>query len=107
MGGGRRSHPTTVLDVLLAHGEATATTLAGELPVTRQAVAEAPRGPRPGQAWSRAVGGAARCASRSGPSDSTTPAAGWRASLRNGTAAGGDQAARRVLDMNKGDGNVT
>jgi DNA-binding transcriptional ArsR family regulator len=29
-----------VLDVLLAHGEATATTLAGELPVTRQAVAK-------------------------------------------------------------------
>jgi DNA-binding transcriptional ArsR family regulator len=29
-----------LLDVLLAHGEATATTLAGELPVTRQAVAK-------------------------------------------------------------------
>jgi ArsR family transcriptional regulator, cadmium/lead-responsive transcriptional repressor len=29
-----------VLDVLLAHGEATATTLAAELPVTRQAVAK-------------------------------------------------------------------
>jgi DNA-binding transcriptional ArsR family regulator len=29
-----------VLDVLLARGEATATTLAGELPVTRQAVAK-------------------------------------------------------------------
>jgi DNA-binding transcriptional ArsR family regulator len=29
-----------VLDALLAHGEATATTLAGELPVTRQAVAK-------------------------------------------------------------------
>jgi ArsR family transcriptional regulator, cadmium/lead-responsive transcriptional repressor len=29
-----------VLDVLLDHGEATATTLAGELPVTRQAVAK-------------------------------------------------------------------
>jgi DNA-binding transcriptional ArsR family regulator len=29
-----------LLDVLLAHGEAPATTLAGELPVTRQAVAK-------------------------------------------------------------------
>jgi DNA-binding transcriptional ArsR family regulator len=29
-----------LLDALLAHGEATATTLAGELPVTRQAVAK-------------------------------------------------------------------
>jgi DNA-binding transcriptional ArsR family regulator len=29
-----------LLDVLLAHGEATATTLAGELPVTRQAIAK-------------------------------------------------------------------
>jgi DNA-binding transcriptional ArsR family regulator len=29
-----------LLDVLLAHGEATATTLAAELPVTRQAVAK-------------------------------------------------------------------
>jgi ArsR family transcriptional regulator, cadmium/lead-responsive transcriptional repressor len=29
-----------VLDVLLAHGQATATTLAAELPVTRQAVAK-------------------------------------------------------------------
>jgi DNA-binding transcriptional ArsR family regulator len=29
-----------ILDALLAHGEATATTLAGELPVTRQAVAK-------------------------------------------------------------------
>jgi DNA-binding transcriptional ArsR family regulator len=29
-----------LLDVLLAHGEATATTLASELPVTRQAVAK-------------------------------------------------------------------
>lgn len=29
-----------LLDVLLAHGDATATTLAGELPVTRQAVAK-------------------------------------------------------------------
>jgi DNA-binding transcriptional ArsR family regulator len=29
-----------LLDVLLAHGEATATTIAGELPVTRQAVAK-------------------------------------------------------------------
>jgi len=29
-----------LLDVLLAHGEATATTLAGDLPVTRQAVAK-------------------------------------------------------------------
>ena len=29
-----------VLDVILAHGEATATTVAGELPVTRQAVAK-------------------------------------------------------------------
>src|SRR5712691_9744220 len=29
-----------LLDVLLAHGEATATTLAGEIPVTRQAVAK-------------------------------------------------------------------
>ena len=29
-----------LLDVLLAHGEATATTLAGELPITRQAVAK-------------------------------------------------------------------
>jgi ArsR family transcriptional regulator, cadmium/lead-responsive transcriptional repressor len=29
-----------LLDALLAHGEATATTLAGELPVTRQAIAK-------------------------------------------------------------------
>jgi DNA-binding transcriptional ArsR family regulator len=29
-----------ILDALLAHGEATATTLAGDLPVTRQAVAK-------------------------------------------------------------------
>jgi DNA-binding transcriptional ArsR family regulator len=29
-----------LLDALLAHGEATATTLAGDLPVTRQAVAK-------------------------------------------------------------------
>jgi ArsR family transcriptional regulator, cadmium/lead-responsive transcriptional repressor len=29
-----------LLDVLLAHGDATATTLAGELPVTRQAVSK-------------------------------------------------------------------
>jgi ArsR family transcriptional regulator, cadmium/lead-responsive transcriptional repressor len=29
-----------VLDVLLAHGQATATTLAAELPITRQAVAK-------------------------------------------------------------------
>jgi ArsR family transcriptional regulator, cadmium/lead-responsive transcriptional repressor len=29
-----------VLDVILAHGEASATTVAGELPVTRQAVAK-------------------------------------------------------------------
>jgi DNA-binding transcriptional ArsR family regulator len=29
-----------ILDALLAHGEATATTLAGELPVTRQAIAK-------------------------------------------------------------------
>ena len=29
-----------ILDALLAHGEATATTLAAELPVTRQAIAK-------------------------------------------------------------------
>jgi DNA-binding transcriptional ArsR family regulator len=29
-----------ILDALLAHGDATATTLAGELPVTRQAIAK-------------------------------------------------------------------
>lgn len=29
-----------LLDVLLAHGQATATTLAGEMPITRQAVAK-------------------------------------------------------------------
>ena len=34
------------VDVLLDQGEATATTLARELPVTRQGAAEAPRDPR-------------------------------------------------------------
>ena len=40
MVGGRRSPRRRVLDVLLDRGEATGTIVAGELPVTRQAVAK-------------------------------------------------------------------
>ncbi len=56
-----------VLDVILAHGEASATTVAGELPVTRQAVAKQLAVlDRAGLVEGRRRG--ARCAGRFGPS---------------------------------------
>ena len=86
-----------LLDVLLAHGEATATTLAGELPVTRQAVAKhlavldragLVEGHRRGREMRFTVHpGAPR----------RRQAAGWRASPREWDGpSGGDQATRRV-----------
>src|SRR6266511_497799 len=74
-----------LLDALLAHGEATATTLAGELPVTRQAVAKHLAVlDRAGLVEGRRRGPAVRYAVRPERLDAAHD--GWRASPRNGTS---------------------
>ena len=82
-----------VLDVILAQGEATATTVAGELPITRQAVAKQ-LGVLDRAASSRPPAGP-RCSTRYALSRSVSPLARWRRWPRNGMRACRDQADRR------------
>jgi DNA-binding transcriptional ArsR family regulator len=76
-----------LLDLLLAHGEATATTLARDLPITRQAVVKHLAVlDRAGLVTSRRVGREVRYAVRPGRLDEARRrlaevAAGWEASL--------------------------
>ena len=85
-----------LLDVLLAHGEATATTLAGELPVTRQAVAKHLAVlDRAGLVEGRRRGREVRYAVRPERLDARHSLDGARRRAM-GRAAGGDQAHRRV-----------
>ena len=85
-----------LLDVLLAHGEATATTLAGELPVTPASGREAPRGPRPSRPRRGPAAGPRGALRR--PSGATRRSHSLDGARRGavGRAAGGDQAHRRV-----------